>query len=295
MSGALFIFLIGALAAVALGVADFLGARASKDIGPITAAFVVQAAGTLAYCMWFVAAGADIPPMALDAWLYALAGALLMGAGMCTLYLAFERGPVSLASPLSAAYPLVTAAVGVLFFHAALGVAEGAAVAVIVVGIMAASGLLGLGKSERGIGVGPQLALLTTLMWGIGYPLLGQAITAAGWEAVTLIQLIAMVPTLGVTLAVRRRREHVTRSAMLRAFRSAPIIAAGVLQMLAVLAINVGYGLDQASGTMVVATSAAYPVVTMVLALWRFDERTERVALAGAALTVVGVLALHVV
>jgi drug/metabolite transporter (DMT)-like permease len=64
--------------------------------------------------------------------------------------------------------------------------------------------------------------------------------------------------------------------------------------MLAILAINFGYGLDQAAGAMVVATSAAYPVITTVLALRHFDERVDRLALVGAGLTVAGVLALHV-
>lgn len=293
MTATVFIVTLGAFAAVALGVADFFGARASKNIGPVTAAFVVQTAGTVAYCGWFIIADPDIPGLSVATWLYALGGALLMGAGMCTLYLAFERGPVSLASPLSAAYPLVTAAVGVLFFHAALSAAEGIAVAVIVLGIMAASGLFGTDRAERTISAGPRMALLTTVLWGVAYPLLGQAITASGWEVVTLIQLSAMVPVLGVMMALRREREHVTTPLVLRAFRSPPVVAAGVLQMLAVLAINIGYGLDQAAGTMVVATSAAYPVITMALALRHFDERAGRVALAGAAATVVGVLMLH--
>lgn len=293
MTATLSIFILGAFAAVALGVADFFGARASKDIGPVTAAFVVQTAGTLAYCAWFVIVGPDIPALSATTWVYALSGALLMGAGMCTLYLAFERGPVSLASPLSAAYPLVTAAVGVLFFHALLSAAEVLAVAVIVLGIMAASGLLGTDRSERRFSAGPRMALLTTVLWGVAYPLLGEAIIASGWEVVTLVQLIAMVPVLGMMLALRRGRERVTTALVLRAFRNLPVVAAGVLQMLAVLAINIGYGLDQAAGTMVVSTSAAYPVITMVLALRHLDERADRVALAGAAATVAGVLMLH--
>jgi drug/metabolite transporter (DMT)-like permease len=293
MTATLSILALGAFAAVALGVADFFGARASKDIGPVTAAFVVQIAGTVAYCVWFVTADPDVPTLSATTCVYALTGALLMGAGMCTLYLAFERGPVSLASPLSAAYPLVTAAVGVLFFHALLSAAEGIAVAVIVLGIMAASGLFGTDKAERALSAGPRMALLTTVLWGVAYPLLGQAIIASGWEVVTLIQLVAMVPVLGAMMALRRGRERVTTALVLRAFRSLPVIAAGVLQMLAVLAINIGYGLDQAAGTMVVATSAAYPVITMALALRHFDERTDRVALVGAAATVAGVLMLH--
>ncbi|MBO0678123.1 DMT family transporter [Mycolicibacterium sp. S2-37] len=293
MNHALSIFAIGVFAAVALGIADFFGARASKDIGPITAAFFVQVVGTVAFCVWYLGSGTGMPDIPATTWAYAIAGALLMGAGMCTLYLAFEIGPVSLASPLSAAYPLVTAAVGVMFFHAALSVAECVAVVVIVLGIMAASGLLGVERAERTISVGPRMALLTTLFWGLAYPLLGRAIETAGWEAITLIQLTAMVPVLGAMLIARRTQERVTSTLVAQSLRSPVVYAAGVLQMLAVLAINIGFGLDQAAGTMVVATSAAYPVITMLLALRHFDEHADRLALAGAGLTVAGVLALH--
>jgi drug/metabolite transporter (DMT)-like permease len=293
MNNTLTIFAIGALAAVALGIADFFGARASKTVGPITAAFFVQLAGTVAFCVWYLIAVTRVPELAGATWAYALAGALLIAAGMCTLYLAFERGPVSLASPLSAAYPLVTAAVGVLFFGAALSAAACVAIVVIVIGIMSAAGLFNVDKNERTIGAGPRLALITTLFWGLAYPLLGAAIDAAGWEIITLIQLVAMLPVLGVMLRLRRRQEGLTATRLTHALRSPFVIAAGILQMLAVLAINVGFGLDQAAGTMVVTTSAAYPVITMLLALRHFDEHADKVALAGAGVTIAGVLALH--
>lgn len=293
LSHAALIFIIGATAAVSLGVADFFGARASKNIGPITAAFAVQIVGTVAVCVWYPFTGVGVPSAPLGIWLYALAGALLIGAGMCTLYMAFEIGPVSLASPLSAAYPLITAAVGVMFFHAALGGVQCVAVLITVLGIMAASGVFGVEKSERKVSAGPRLALLTTFLWGLAYPLLGQAINVVGWQAVTLIQFVAMVPVLGVMLIGRRAHEHVTPAVVGAAVRNPFIIAAGLMQMFAVLAINFGYGLDQTAGTIVVATSATYPAITMILALRHFEEQTDRLKLAGAGLTVAGVIALY--
>lgn len=284
------VLVYGAIAAVALGVADFFGARAAKGIGPVTAAFVVQTVGSLAYLLWYVVTGTGPPVMPATAWAHAVTGALLMGAGVCTLYLAFERGPVSLASPLSAAYPLVSTAVGVLFFHAGLSLGECVAIAVIVFGIMVASGLFGVDRTERTMTAGPKFALLTTVLFGVGYPLLGAAIETAGWQVVTMIQLTVMVPVLGLMLAVRRSSE---RGRVRDALRSPLVIAAGLLQMLAILTINIGYGLDQAAGAMVVATSATYPIITTVLALRHFGEQVDRLALAGAGLTIVGVLALH--
>jgi drug/metabolite transporter (DMT)-like permease len=293
LSHAILIFAIGAAAAISLGIADFFGARASKTIGPITAAFFVQIVGTVAVCVWYPFSGGGFPTASAGTWAYALAGALLIGAGMCTLYMAFEIGPVSLASPLSAAYPLVTAAVSVLFFRAALSATQCVAVLIIVLGIMAASGVFGVESGDRKVSSGPRFALLTTVLWGLAYPLLGQAINVVGWQAVTLIQFVAMVPVLGIMLIRRRKREQVTTAAVGVALRNPFVIAAGLIQMFAVLAINFGYGLDQAAGTIVVATSATYPVITMVLALRHFKEHTDARMLAGAALTVAGVSGLY--
>ncbi|MFC7675469.1 GRP family sugar transporter [Mycolicibacterium sp. GCM10028919] len=293
MTSALAVFGIGVFAAASFGIADFFGARASKNLGPVTAVFFVQSTGTLAYALWYVLFADGMPAMTPSGWVYAVGGGVLMGAGMCTLYLAFDIGPVSLASPLSAAYPLVTTVVGVAFFHAELSVAECVAIIVIVVGIMAAAGLFNVDRSERKLSTGPALALLTTALWGFGYPLVGQAIGQSGWQTVTLIQFVTMVPVIGLVLLTRRRRESVTRTLVLETLRNPYVLAAGVLQMLAVLAINVGFGLDQASGTLVVATSAAYPVITMLLALRHFEEHASKIALAGAGLSIAGVLALH--
>jgi len=181
----------------------------------------------------------------------------------------------------------------VAFFGAALTIAEVIAVVVIVAGIMAASGMFAAAQNERRISAGPRLALLTTAMWGLAYPLLGQAIETVGWQVVTVVQLAAMLPVLGVMLAARRRQEHLTPAQTWRTLRNPLVIAAGVLQMAAVLAINIGFGFDQAAGTMVVATSAAYPVITMLLALRHFDEHADTIAIVGAGVTVAGVLALH--
>lgn len=293
MSGALTVFCIGVIAAGCLGIADFFGARASKTISPVTAAFAIQTVGTLGFLLWYVLDHAGIPSMQLTSWVYTLGGALLMGAGMCTLYLAFERGPVCLASPLSSAYPLVNTGVGVVFFGAAVTPTACVAVVVVVLGVMAASGLFGVEKRERKIGAGARLALLTTLLWGLAYPMLGQAISLSGWRPVTLIQLLAMVPILGVLLIFRREPELLTSRLVARTLRNPLVTVAGVLQTVAILAINIGFGLGQAAGAIVVATSAAYPAITMLLALRKFDERADAVGLAGAGLTMAGVVALH--
>ena len=291
--GSTTILALGVVAAAGLGVADFLGARASKHLGPITAAACVQVIGTITFCMWFVAFQRDIPHMSVVTVAYTIAGSLLIGAGVCTLYLAFEIGPVSLASPLSAAYPVVTTAVSVLVFHAALAPAQFIAVVFIAVGIMATSGLFGVRKSERRIGTGPRLALLTTLLWGLAYPLLGCAIDGAGWQSVTLVQFLVLIPTLGVAVCFRARTEKVTLPLLANTLCNPYVVGAGILQMLACLAINFGFEYGHAAGSLVVTVSSTYPIVTLLLAVLHFHERAEKWALAGAGTTIAGVVALQ--
>lgn len=287
------ILALGVIAAAGLGVADFLGACASKHVAPITAAFSVQLIGTLVFVLWYAAFHPGMPNMSVGIVAYAIAGSLLIGAGACTLYLAFEIGPVSLASPLSAAYPVVTTAVSALVFHAAVGLAQFAAVVVIVAGIMATSGLFGVKASERKIGTGPRLALLTTILWGLAYPLLGHAIDAAGWHSVTLIQFVVLVPTLGIALWLRSDTEKVTLPRIGQTLCNPFVVGAGVLQLMACLAINFGFQSGQAAGSLVVAVSATYPVVTLLFAIRHFREHMEKWAMAGAGATIAGVIALQ--
>ncbi|HSX00768.1 MAG TPA: EamA family transporter, partial [Candidatus Saccharimonas sp.] len=99
--------LLGLSAAASYGVADFFGAQVSKKLGPVTSAFCVTIVGTVAFAAWYLLFYHAMPHLTWPVLAATIGSGILIGLGTVTLYMAFEIGPVSLASPLGAAYPLV--------------------------------------------------------------------------------------------------------------------------------------------------------------------------------------------
>jgi len=286
------ILTLGLVSALAFGIADFFGAKASKRLGPITSAFCVQAASTVMYLAYYALFVHRMPLMSGQALAYTITSSVLIVLGVCALYRAFEIGPVSLASPLSAAYPLIAAIVGLLFFHARLDGWQILGVALLVAGIMAVSGIFSVRASEWRLGKGQRLALWATLAWGIGYPLLGKAIEASGWREVACIQMLLMPVVIALILAAVRKQESVDIRLVATTLRSPLTVVAGITMVIAELAINVGYEHGQAAGTLIVAISSAYPAITILLALRHFKERISLWSALGVAATICGIAVL---
>jgi drug/metabolite transporter (DMT)-like permease len=230
MSPHVMLAVLGLFAAASYGVADFFGARASKHLGPLTSAFCVQAIGLLVVAVVYAVAVHAWPDLSASSWVLSVIGATLFGLGACFLYLAFEIGPVSLASPLAAAYPLVTLITGVVLFGIRPLPRQWLGILLVVAGVLA------------------------TWLW--------------------------------------RRSEGATWPVIREALRDRFIVGAGVMQVLAGIAINIAFGFDDLGGALVVALSATYPAITMALALRHFDEKLDRRSLAGAAATILGVVVL---
>ncbi len=282
----------GLTASVAYGLADFLAARASKHAGPITSAFSVQLIGALLFTIWYMATVHTMPHLSSAALGYTVVSSSLIAIGVCALYVAFEIGPVSLASPIGAAYPLIAAIISLLFFSATLSLWQVVGIALLVEGIMVTSGLTSHNPHQKRSFTGPKFALMATVAWGIGYPLLNRALSQSNWQAVTLIELLLTVLVTSVVLFLYRKTEHVTVRRIVESVSDRHVIGAGAMQMIAGLAINLGYTHGLSVGTLVLALSSTYPVLTMALSIKYFKEHLEKWMVIGVASTIGGVLLL---
>jgi drug/metabolite transporter (DMT)-like permease len=162
-------------------------------------------------------------------------------------------------------------------------------IALIVPGIMVASGLHSITREDRRIGKGPMFALLASFLWGIGYTLLDRSVELVGWQTTTLVQAFVMTLIIGCVLWRNCRRSGIHAQQVLTMARSPLTIGAGVLQMCASLVINVGLAYDTSSGAIVMATSSCYPAITTLLAIRHFRERTGIISLTGAGVAILGV------
>jgi drug/metabolite transporter (DMT)-like permease len=105
--------LLGSIAAVCWGTLDFLAGGISRRLGPIRVTAVLTASGLVLITLWLAFAG-EFPSLTrTEMWIPAIAGA---GFALATVWLfaAIASGPVSLAVPITMAYPATSVALAAL-------------------------------------------------------------------------------------------------------------------------------------------------------------------------------------
>lgn len=289
MSGvALAVVSCGLAAAIAWGVCDYWAARAARSVGPATSVIAVNTLGALAWATFYLVTGQEWTLSGTEAW-YAVGGGFALGVGQIAFFQALKAGPVSLVSPLSSAYPLVTTVLVLLFFHVDLSAPQLVGIAAIMLGIVAASDLSsgpGIDRSRRG----PLLALATAASWGAGYALMAQALETVDWRTASVTQLAVMAATCLSLAPLVKGDEKVFARSNVRSFANPLIVGAGLVQTFGMIVLNVGMEQDAALAAAATAVSACYPVLTILLAVRHFGEDVRLVPLGGAALTIAGVV-----
>lgn len=282
---------LGLTAAVGWGISGFFDAKASRTVHPIVASFAVNglltAVYVLCYFLFLRQEGAFISSSGI---VYAAAGGAVIAVGALAYFKALRIGPIALASPMSSAYPLVTALVTVIVFRQALTVGQGIAIVFVIGGVLLVTEFFQAFLKRKATSKGPLLGLLTAACWGIGYALVAQAVQADGWEQATLIEFVAMMIAFGVCIPFLKDSGEMRVPAVARALRTKNIVIASLAALVAALSFNIGFTYDTTGGAIVVALSAFYPILTVILALRHFDEHIRRMQLVGAALSIIGVI-----
>jgi drug/metabolite transporter (DMT)-like permease len=283
---------LGLAAAISWGTADYLSAHASKKLGPLGASYLVNVLGSIIFLLIIIALRTEFH-FNLTGTMYAISASVFLSAGAIALFKGLAAGPVTLVSPISAAYPLVVAMAGIAFFQAGISPMQFVAICSIVLGIFLASGaeLKTIRRFSSHLQSGPKWALAAAAFWGIGYALLSQAISFLGWPTATLLQMISMILALTVMLYVADKSAldiHKLAGMAQNKF----VLGAATIQLVGAIAINLGLEYETASGAIITAISAMYPILTMALALAGLKEKVTLPAIAGALISVVGVVVL---
>lgn len=285
---------LGLIAAIGWGISGFFDAKSSRAVHPIVASFVVNGLLTIAFVaiyFLFLHRGFTISQSA--AWL-AAGGGVSIAVGALAYFKGLGIGPVSLVSPMSSAYPVVTTLLALAVFHGTFHPGQGVAIILIMAGVLTVTQLWQLLAKRAVISRGPLLGLFTALCWGVGYALVAQAVQQAGWQQATLVELIAMMLTFFACIPFLHDRKEVTLPAVIAATKNANIVLASALALIACLSFNAGFGYDATGGAIVAALSAFYPVLTVTLALRHFKESVTKPQLLGVIASITGVILLTV-
>lgn len=289
---AVFAVACGLVAAVSWGLGDFFAAKASRLGGAASSAMVVNGIGGIAFAVFYLAAYGPHVAMPHQAFAYATAASLAMALGQLALFRGLAIGPVSLVSPISSTYPLVTTMGLLLFFHAHLSGRQLAGVGCVVLSTLAVSGLFGFSPGRKRIGKGLAYALAVSGLWGLGYVLMSQALLQTTWQAASLVQMTIIALTCVVLSPLVQGTERVFAPKTLRLLCAPVVIGAGLALMIGMVVVNAGIHQSPQLVPIVTAVSACYPVLTMVLALRHFGEERRLLPLAGALASIGGVVLL---
>jgi uncharacterized membrane protein len=294
MDGTQLAILFGLSAAILWGVSDFFAAKASKAVGPVASAFLVNLIGATAFTLVYLLF--LHPPFEVTTrglW-YVTTASLAISFGAVAFFKCLKAGPVSIVSPLSGAYPLVTTLMALVVFQADLSLRQVGGILLVVTGVALASEIIGARLQTKRIGSGPAWAFATALGWGVGFSLLAQAIGEMGWEIATLFELILCVLAIGIALPFIKGSEKISLRSLQAGGMNKFIISAALIQVSGALALNFGLANDAASGAIVTALSACYPVLTVFLALSHFKEQVKLIPLSGGFVTVAGAIILSI-
>ncbi len=265
------------VAALAYGLADFVGGAASKRASPWAVALVAQAAGATAILLLALVVGGD-PTGADLGW--AVAAGLCNGIGTAFLYRGLSGGRMGVVAPVSG--------VGAAALPVLVGLALGERPPLLVwVGIAAAlPGIYLVAREPAGApttasgGSGLVDGVLAGVGFGALFACLAQIPEEAGFLPLALNQVIAGAAVVAVALALRQPWVPRERGAALGAVSG---VLAAVATGAFLLATQTGYL------TVAAVITSLYPAATVVLAATVLHERVHRSQVAGLVLCLTAV------
>jgi drug/metabolite transporter (DMT)-like permease len=291
---------LGLIAAACWGSVDVSAAFAGRRLGSLRVAAIVQLTSIIAIVALCLIRTTGLPARADDTFASVVNGIVAAGAYL-SFFTALRIGPVSVVSPVVAAYGGVTVLLAVLLRGETLAPlqAVGAALAtggVVLTGLISEGGLRG----TRIVGRGVVLSLIAMACFAILTIGLSGPIRSAGWLPVLLASRLANAATIWVILgAVLGSRSPAVEPLLAGAIDRRPIsrrvavaaaIVGGLLDIAGFVAFAIG--LEQAPTWIVGLASSFGPVVSVVVAVALWGERLQRsqwVGLGGIAAGLIAV------
>jgi uncharacterized membrane protein len=280
----------GLIAALSWGSADYFAAKTSKQINPILTSIFVSLATVIFSAVIFL-----VYPQHFITWnwtgvVYGIGSGILVGTGLLMFYHGLEVGPVSVVSPIGSAYPLVTTLVVVLLLKGHMTSLQITGIILVVLGVIATSGLLTAKKNERRLTDGVIFALLTFVLWGAGFALFGEAVAHIGWVKANLVDVCLEFIAIMIVSSFFRNREKLKISS-LKILTNKYILIVACIQLFGLIAFSIGLSRG-ASIAVITAISSSYPALTIFLAIKHFDEKIKLIPLSGAFITITGIIVL---
>ncbi|MFD0587340.1 DMT family transporter [Paenibacillus sp. GCM10027627] len=290
------LLLFGVSTALLWSFADIFIARATVTVKPVLAAGIVNIGGALLYALFYMLTVNDRTTLEISGIIYGLGGGAFIAFASMFFFVALARGPIGISSAISSTYPAGTLPLAVFLFGASIQLPQVLGVAMVAIGVALASGLLSKrdgAKRQKGAS-GPVMALFAAAGWAVGYALLAESVALIGWRAATLFQMAAVGFIFVVVLIARHNSIASSEFGLRSAIRNKWVIGAMLTQLAGGLLLNIGLEYDTSGGSIIVAVSACYPILTTAYAYFYLHERVPATSMLGGLLGIIGVVVLSV-
>jgi drug/metabolite transporter (DMT)-like permease len=282
--------IFGLLVMVSWGVSDFMQALSAKKIGTMKALFLVNAAElllTLPFFVYYFQAGTLV--FKLDHLIYYGLFAFFELFAFYNLMKALEIGEVSIASPISATYPLVTVILSVIILHEELAILKAAAIIIILCGIFLISGDIKEIKKFHKVN-GVKEAIISMLCFGINFFIAGVMVKTIDPISVFIFSILVSQPVIIVYSLMNkgmiRKDDAVNMKYILFG------VIGGFIYTVAWLMFNLGMSTELIS--IVSTISALFPAITVMLALFFLKEKLVMSQKVGIVTILVGIVMISV-
>jgi uncharacterized membrane protein len=279
----------GLVAALGWGLADYFAALAGRRLGSLMAVLIGQALAAVAITVLFLASDAGLSALSGWWWLVAINGVLAMSA-YALHYHALELGPVSVVSPIGAGYAVVGVLLAIVILGERPSALELVGIGCSIVGaILVSTDLRAMRAGLREHPPGLWWAVSSAVGFGLAGFTLGVISQETGvWQVATFASRWAMIVAFIPLVVARRGQFSRLRTATAAAVGLA--LAAGATDVLGVS--SYAAGAESGYLSIVLAASAVFPLIAVVLSHLTLHERLAPNQYVGIALIVLGLLLL---
>lgn len=278
--------LLGVLAALGWGVADFVAAVVSKRLGILRTIVGVHLVSIPVAAVYFFAVS-DISIVSLTHWAVLLLISAVSFIVYIVFYKALQVGPVAVVSPIVSAYAVVVIVLAFIFTGERLSVMQGVAVSASVGGIVLASMRLRSGMRLREVvGLGALLGFVAMVgigVWQFGVGILSRDI---GWFLPIFLGRVITFGMFVPLVAVRREWPWKRLSAPLLV----GVVVVGITETGGLFAFARGAEIGVIS--IVAAASITYPIIPILGGLIVFKEKLGFTQYIGLAVALAALLVL---
>lgn len=281
----------GVISMFCWGIAIFLAAIVSRKIGNVLTLLWMQVFGLLVGLVYFIPNAQSLYSESLFSSLPIITViAILQLIAYLAFYKGLERGQVSLVSPLGASWGLISALLGIVFYHESFSFRQGGAILLILTGIVGLSiDFKKLIASKRlSLLAGVKEGVIAMLAWGISLFLLVTPTKMVNWFLPTLVFRLLLILFLGGYMMV-------TKTSFIPSKVKVPwgtLFVIGAFDFAAFMSLSLGE--LQANSSLILPIASAYALVTVVLAWIVLKEKMTLRHIISALAILVGIVGMSV-